>query len=178
MATIVGIAGSLRSGSVSVLALAYAAKIAQGLGCDVHCLDLHALTLPFCDGSSSYPNYPDVELLRRTVAEAKGLILVTPEYHGSMSGVLKNTLDLLSNVELEGKVVAPMSVLGGPHSMNALNCLRTVCRQLHAWVTPQQVMIPLAGKAFDEKGEPTDSVVHERIEALVHTLVDSVARLH
>jgi FMN reductase len=90
MVKLVGIAGSLREGSYSHQALAIAARTAQALGAEVTILDLRQLNLPFCDGTQDYEDYPDVALLRQTVQDADGLILVTPEYHGSVSGVLKN----------------------------------------------------------------------------------------
>jgi FMN reductase len=96
MVKLVGIAGSLREGSYSHQALAIAARTAQALGAEVTILDLRQLNLPFCDGTQDYEDYPDVALLRQTVEDADGLILVTPEYHGSVSGVLKNALDLMS----------------------------------------------------------------------------------
>jgi len=178
MAAILGIAGSLRPGSISALALACALRSISERGVSTQALDLRRLNLPFCTGASTYPDYPDVELLRTAVSDAKGIVIVTPEYHGSMSGVLKNTLDLLTFEHIEGKVIAPISVLGGTHSMNALNCVRTVCRQLHAWVTPQQVMIPAAYEAFSPEGEPLDLAVKERIDALADALLISVEMLH
>jgi len=48
------------------------------------------------DGSESYADYPDVAVLRATMKRADGIILASPEYHGGISGSLKNALDLLS----------------------------------------------------------------------------------
>ena len=120
MVKLVGIAGSLRPGSYSHQALAVAAQRAEALGAEVEILDLRSLHLPFCDGSDEYPTYPDVAKLRQTVKQADGLILATPEYHGSVSGVLKNTLDLMGFEHLAGKVTGAISVLGGQPNSNAL----------------------------------------------------------
>ena len=89
MVKIVGIVGSLRIDSYSALALQQATNRAKALGAEVEILDLKEMKLPFCDGGSEYPQYPDVETLRAKVKAADGLILATPEYHGSVSGVLK-----------------------------------------------------------------------------------------
>ena len=88
MVEIVGITGSLRSDSYSALALEQALKRVKALDAEVEMLDLREMTLPFCDGGNEYPEHPDVEVLRDKVKAADGLILATPEYHGSLSGVL------------------------------------------------------------------------------------------
>ena len=77
-------------------ALALAMQRVEALGAETEMLDLRELNLPFCDGGKGYPDYPDVERLQKTVAHANGLILATPEYHGGVSGVIKNALDLMS----------------------------------------------------------------------------------
>ncbi len=82
MVKIVGIGGSLRENSSSQQALKLALQRVEALGAEVAILDLRKLELPFCNGSNEYPDYPDVERLRKTVMAADGLILATPEYHG------------------------------------------------------------------------------------------------
>ena len=101
MVKIVGIGGSLRPKSYTYQALKLAAERVQVLGASVEILDLRTMQLPFCHGGDDYPDYPDVERLRQCVKEADGLILATPEYHGSVSGVLKNALDLMRSIENE-----------------------------------------------------------------------------
>ncbi|NEQ45822.1 MAG: NAD(P)H-dependent oxidoreductase [Leptolyngbya sp. SIOISBB] len=177
MVKLVGIAGSLREGSYSHQALAIAARTAQDLGAEVTMLDLRELTLPFCDGNKAYEDYPDVEVLRQTVKAADGLILVTPEYHGSVSGVLKNALDLMSFEHLDGKVVGAMSILGGQANSNALNDLRKIARWVHAWVIPEQVAIGTAWQAFNEDGKLVDAKLAERLDKFVHSLVTSTQKL-
>lgn len=136
MVKIVGIAGSLRKDSYSQLALEVAAQRLQALGADVEILDLRQMQLPFCDGGDDYSEYPDVEKLQNAVKNADGLVLATPEYHGSVSGVLKNALDLMSFDQLSGKLTGLISVLGGQPNSNALNDLRVIMRWVYAWVIP------------------------------------------
>jgi FMN reductase len=128
MIHIVGLNGSLRPGSYSKHALQIALKQAEQFGASVEFLDLQVLKLPFCNGAKAYSEYPDVEYLQSAVTKADGLILATPEYHGSVSGVLKNALDLLSFDQLAGKVTAAISILGGQANSNALNDLRLIKR--------------------------------------------------
>lgn len=177
MVHIVGLSGSLRSGSYSRQALELALRKADLAGATTQLLDLQTLNLPFCTGAKSYPEYPDVEVLKSSVQQADGLILATPEYHGSVSGVLKNALDLMSFEELSGKVTAAISVLGGQSNSNALNHLRLIMRWVHAWMIPEQIAISQAWKAFDAEGTLTDPQLEERLEALVQSLLTATQKL-
>lgn len=177
MVKIVGLAGSLRPGSYSQMALADVASRVEALGAEVEILDLRSLRLPFCDGGDAYPDYPDVERLKQAVLNADGIILVTPEYHGSISGVLKNALDLMGFEEFSGKVTGLISVLGGQSNSNALNDMRTIMRWIHAWTIPEQVAIGQAWKAFDETGRLIDESLSERLNAFAQSLVDNTQKL-
>jgi FMN reductase len=177
MVKIVGIAGSLRSGSYSQQALEIAAQRVQALGAEVEILDLRTMNLPFCDGGDDYPDYPDVARLSQTVKEADGLILATPEYHGSISGVLKNALDLLGFEELSGKVTGLISVLGGQPNSNALNDLRIIMRWVHGWVIPEQIAIGQAWKAFGEDGKLLDDKLSQRFDSFAQSLVENTRKL-
>jgi FMN reductase len=140
-------------------------------------LDLQTLQLPFCNGGDDYPSYPDVTRLRLAVQAADALILATPEYHGSVSGVLKNALDLMSFDQLSGKVTGLISVLGGQPNSNALNDLRVILRWVHAWVIPEQVAIGQAWKAFAEDGKILDEKLAQRFDQFAQSLVDSTRKL-
>ncbi|ACK71984.1 NADPH-dependent FMN reductase [Gloeothece citriformis PCC 7424] len=177
MVKIVGINGSLRSGSYSSQALEIAVSRVQALGAEVEILDLREMTLPFCNGEDEYPTYPDVEKLRRSVKEADGLILVTPEYHGSVSGVIKNALDLMSFEHLEGKVAGLISVLGGQSNSNALNDLRVIIRWVHGWVIPEQIAVGQAWKVFNEEGKLLDEKLSKRFDDFAQSLVDNTCKL-
>jgi FMN reductase len=177
MVKIVGITGSLREGSYSVLALKEAANRIKALGAEAEIIELKDLQLPFCDGGDEYPDYPDVEILREKVKAADGLILATPEYHGSVSGVLKNALDLMSFEHLSGKVAGLISVLGGQSNSNALNDLRVIIRWVHGWVIPEQVAIGQAWQAFDSEGKLTDKKLAKRFDSFAQSLVDNTIKL-
>ncbi|HLP87331.1 MAG TPA: NADPH-dependent FMN reductase [Nostocaceae cyanobacterium] len=177
MVKIVGIGGSLRSGSFTQLGLQIAAQRVEALGAEVEILDLRQMQLPFCDGSKEYPEYPDVEKLRETVKNADGLILATPEYHGSVSGVIKNALDLMSFDELAGKVTGLISILGGQSNSNALNDLRIIMRWVHGWVIPEQIAIGQAYNAFTPQGKIKDEKLSQRFDQFAQSLVDNTRKL-
>jgi FMN reductase len=177
MVKIVGIGGSLRPDSSSYQVLAVAIQRVQALGASTEILDLREMDLPFCDGGEDYPGYPDVIRLRETVQEADGLILATPEYHGSVSGVLKNALDLMSFDQLSGKVTGLISVLGGQSNSNALNDLRVIMRWVHGWVIPEQIAIGQSWKAFGEDGKLLDEKLSQRFDQFAVSLVESTRKL-
>ena len=177
MIKVVGIIGSLRQGSYSALALKEAVNRVQALGAMVDILDLREMQLPFCNGGDEYPDYPDVEILREKVKAADALILATPEYHGSVSGVMKNALDLMSFEHLSGKVTGMISVLGGQSNSNALNELRIIIRWVHGWVIPEQIAIGQAWKAFDQEGKLSDEKLSQRFDAFAVSLLESSKKL-
>lgn len=174
---IVGITGSLRPNSYSFQALKIASLRVEALGVEVEILDLREMNLPFCDGGDEYPDYPDVEKLRETVKNAEGLILATPEYHGSVSGVIKNALDLMSFEHLENKVTGLISVLGGQSNSNALNDLRTIMRWVHAWVIPEQIAIGQAWNQFDPEGKLKDEKLSQRFDKFAQSLVENTRKI-
>ncbi|GAX38329.1 NADPH-dependent FMN reductase [Nodularia sp. NIES-3585] len=177
MVKIVGLGGSLRPDSYTQIALKVAAQRVEALGAEVEILDLRQLNLPFCHGGKEYPEYPDVQRLRDTVSGADGLILATPEYHGGVSGVLKNTLDLMSFDELSDKVTGVLSVLGGQANSNALNELRLIVRWVHGWVIPEQIAIGQAWGAFSPEGKLLDEKLSERFDKFAQSLVDNTRKL-
>lgn len=162
---IVGISGSLRSGSYTTLAVGLALQGAKDLKCETKLIDLREYQLVFCKGEDDESQFPkDVFRLREEVKQAQGIILGTPEYHGGYSGVLKNALDLMGFEEFEGKMLGLIGVSGGAMgASSALESLRNIGRALHAWVVPEQVSIPVAWREFDQAGKLKDTKLGERV---------------
>ncbi|MDH5259312.1 MAG: NAD(P)H-dependent oxidoreductase [Gammaproteobacteria bacterium] len=153
---VIAICGSLRKDSLTKRALEVSLTGAKQLGVEVQLVDLRTYNLVFCDGNTENDYPEDVIKLRQQVKNAHGVILGTPEYHGSYSGVLKNALDLMGFEEFEGKMIGLIGVSAGAlGANNAISTLRSVGRSLHAWVVPDQVSIPLVDSVFaDGKMEP------------------------
>lgn len=175
----VGIVGSLREGSYTRETVKIALKGAQAAGASTELIDLRAYDLPFCQGGGDEDLAGDVSRLRGQVQDAHGIVLGTPEYHGSYSGVLKNALDLMGFDEFENKMIGLVGVSGGrmgAHS--AMNHLREVGRALHAWVVPTQAGVPRAWNEFDDAtGELGDEDLAGRIRS-VGAEVTRYAKLH
>jgi FMN reductase len=175
---VLGIAGSLRDRSSSQFALEYAMGLLRTLGCHTRVFNLQTADLPFCSGNPDEQarDCPGLVALRTAVSKAHAVVLVTPEYHGSMSGVLKNALDLLDTRHLAGKVAGLISVLGGQASSNALHDLSRVLRSCHAWVLPQYIAIGQASTVISE-GKVSDFNLRMRFDEFAENLAESAARL-
>ncbi len=91
-------------------------------------IDLRNYELAFLNGDRQYTGYPaGVAALREAVKAADGVILGTPEYHGSFSGVLKNAIDLMGFEEFEGKMIGLIGVSGG--QMGAFDALNSLLKK-------------------------------------------------
>lgn len=162
---IAGICGSLRLGSYTRRALEIALQGAAEVGAETQLINLTDYDLAFCGGASGEHSDPEgLHRLRRDVQAAQGILLGTPVYHGSFSGVLKNALDLMGFREFEGKMIGLLGVSGGrAGAINALDNLRAIGRVLHAWVIPEQVSIAEGWQAFDEAGKLKSAELEQRL---------------
>ena len=176
---VVAICGSLREGSTTHAALSVALTGAEEEGAEVELIDLREYRLIFQSAVAEKSDYPpEVLKLKAKVCRADGILLGTPEYHGSFSGVLKYALDLMGFDEFQNKVVGLVGVSGGRMgAVNALSMLRTVGASLRAFVIPTSVSIPHASGVFDAKGNLLDLEMVERVKK-VGREVTQIAALH
>jgi FMN reductase len=172
------VCGSLRGAeSFTRRALKIAAEEIAATGATVDVIDLRDLALPFCESPDDTDAHPGTTALRARTRAADAILLGSPEYHNSFSGVLKNALDLLGADELRGKLFGLLGAGGGDiGAINALGHLRDVVRGVGGWSLPVQVSIPRAYKVFD--GERlTDPKLDARLRAFARELV-RFARLY
>lgn len=175
---VAGLCGSLRQTSYTRMTVRLALEGARAFGAETELIDLREYQLAFCDGRKTEAYPADVLKLKLRVQAAQGIILGTPLYHGSFSGVLKNAIDLMDFDEFEGKMVGLVGVSGGRGGViDALNSLRSVGRALHAWVIPEQISIPQAWKAFDDTGQLKDAELADKVRQVGHQ-VARFATLH
>jgi NAD(P)H-dependent FMN reductase len=175
---IVGLAGSLRATSTTRMAVECALLGAGEDGANAQLMDLAAYDLPFLGRERDPAAAKAVDRFLADLRAADGIILGSPEIHGSISGVLKNALDLTDRELFEGKMLGLIGVAGGRMGASeTLSHLRTIGRSLRAWVVPTQVSISDADQAFDSHGGPVDPEVRERLKS-VGRQVAHFARLH
>lgn len=162
------VVGSLREHSTTRHALRRAAQGAEAAGAEVDWAEVRDLRLPLCEGRGNPDSYgPEVQDWRRRVQAADALLVGSPEYHGSMTGALKNAIDHLDVDLLSGKMAGLVAVARGEAgAMNTLNHLRHVFRWVGAWVLPTQVSVPRAREAFGPDGDILRPGLEGELDAL------------
>lgn len=171
---IVALSGSLRRGSYNT-ALARAAADLAGDGVEVDVATVHGI--PLYDGDlEAEEGIPEaVAALKDRIADADGLVIVTPEYNNGIPGVLKNAIDWLSRPPKDiGRVFRdrPVAVMGAsPGSFGTdraqiawlpvLRALRT-----RVWFGGR-LMLSKAGDAFGETGELADEDERKKVSDFV-----------
>jgi FMN reductase len=115
---------------------------------------------------------------RDTVRAATGVILATPEYHGSYSAAIKGVIDNLGYPSvLAGKPVALLGVAAGRiGAIKALEHLGSVCLHVGALVLPGPVSVARVREVFAEEGRCTDPETELRIRRLVESLICYIDR--
>ncbi len=172
--TIVAAQGSVRPGNFTGKALALVIdEIRTRPGYEVDHVDPAALHLP---PAGVDPDAPDAVRLRERFSGATGVILATPEYHGSFSGILKNLIENLGFPSvLSGKPVALLGVAAGAiGAIKSLEHLRSVCSHVGALVLPGSVSVAGVRKVFDAQGRCTEEAVERRLRGVAGTIIDYI----
>lgn len=174
MARIVGIAGSLRKASFNAALLRAAAELAPA-GTEVEIASIAGI--PLYDGDlESERGIPDpVTKLKNRIAEADGLLLVTPEYNSSMPGVLKNAIDWLTRPAKDIPRVfgdKPVAIMGATPGMGGTRLAQSawlpVLRTLgtRAWFG-KQLYVGGAAQVFDAEGRLVDEKIRKLLSELM-----------
>ena len=159
---ILGIGGTTRPASSSERALSVSLRAAEKEGAEIELIDGPSLILPmYAPGGANFNDSTRhlVDAFRR----CDGLIISTPAYHGSISGVIKNALDYVeelrtdTRVYLDGIAVGCIASAGGWQAAGqTLTALRSIAHALRGWPTPLGAMLNTSLPIFDEDGNCTD----------------------
>jgi FMN reductase len=126
-----------RQGSYSTRALKIALEHVKKHGAEVRLLELNRIVLPLYDPSA--PASREVEHAAEAIAWADAFILASPDYHGSMSGALKNFLDHFYE-EFAGKMFGYV-VASHEKGLTVMEQMRTAVRQCYGWSMPYGVSV-------------------------------------
>lgn len=156
--------GSLRPASFSRKAAYEFARLLDLLGCDVRVYNPKGL--PVRDPDLEWE--PKVQELRALTHWSDGHMWVSPEMHGTITGVFKNQIDWIplntgSVRPTQGKTCCVAQVNGGSQSFNAVNVLRQLARWMRMPCCTNQSSIEKAWKEFDDHGRMKDSSFRERV---------------
>ena len=171
---ILGLSGSLRKASLNTALLRAMSGLAPA-GVELRVETAHGIPLYDGDLEDSAGIPPAVEKLKRAILEADGLILATPEYNGSMPGVLKNSIDWLSRPPADiAKVFRGRPVglagatIGGFGTILGQNAWLPVLHALGArpWFGAR-ILAARAQNGIDANGVITDEALKEQLRRFV-----------
>jgi len=178
---VVGVGGSVDAGSQSDRVLRAVLTAVTALGAEVEVFSGLDLDLPPYHSGAVVPEAARdyVTAVRR----ADALVISSPGYHGTVSGLVKNALDYLEELRsderpyLDGRSVALMAVAGGwQASVATLGTLRQVVHALRGWPTPLGLAINSSVTNFDEFGRTDDDSTAAAIAVMAGQVVDFAER--
>lgn len=166
---IVLVSGSLRPGATTE-------RIARW--CAERCVDAGATARVFPGAEVAFPAYepgagrtlPAAREFLEQLRRADGVVLVSPTYHGSLSGLLKNALDYVNDIEgpspyLEGRAIGSVAVgAAAEGAVAALTALRGIAHALRGWPVPRGVTLSrMPALSASEDGSPEEERLAEMV---------------
>ena len=171
---IVVINGSVRPGNYTAKASALVIdELKKQSQLSVELIEPSVLKLPM---PGMEPNSEVTQNLKAKVSAATGVVLATPEYHGTFSSVIKLVIENLGFPSvLSGKPVALLGVAAGSiGAIKALEHLRSVCSHIGAMPLPLPVSVAHVQRVFDAEGRCLDPTIEKLIRSVATNLLDYV----
>ena len=185
-------AGSTRQQSFNRKLATVAAQMARATGAEVTHIELSDFDIPMYNADLEAKGTPaDVIRLKQLMWEHPAWIICSPEYNGSYTALLKNTIDWASSPvkgdtvwnrggrSFEGKVVGLLSAspgaLGGLRSLSHLSPL---LRNLQCWVSPKQFALGTASQAFDAQGRLQDEAHRAGVQGVIDQVLWAAKRFN
>jgi len=185
---ILAFAGATRTESWNKKLIKVAAAGAKAAGAEVTLIDLRDYPLPLYDGDlEANEGLPEnAKKLKALFLEHRGLLISSPEYNSSITGVLKNTIDWVSRTapgegplaayanKVAGLVSASPGALGG---LRGLVHLRSILGNIKVLVVPEQVSVSKANEAFNPDGSLKDERQRAQVEGVGKAVAALLAKL-
>ncbi|GDX32379.1 FMN reductase [Actinomycetes bacterium] len=175
---IVAIGGSTRPDSSSERALLAAVRGARAKGAHVDVITSRELLFPIYDTETTDRDPLAVDYLAK-IAQADGLIIASPGYHGAISGMIKNALDYIEDLRdrdggyLHGMSVGCISVAyGWQATVSTLQQLRQIAHALRGWPTPLGATVNAGLTKLDSQGNSDDTATVGQLEMVGHQVVE------
>lgn len=184
-------AGSTRTHSFNRRLAAVAAAQARAAGAEVTHIELADFDIPLYNADLEAQGTPaDVLRLKEIMDNHPAWIVCSPEYNGSYTGLMKNTLDWASSPvkghptwgdgsrPFGGKVLGLLSASpGAMGGLGSLNHLAPLLTNLQCWVCPTRFALGHAGQAFDDQGQLVSDDTRKRVQAVVDQTLWAAKRL-
>lgn len=174
---ILGLGGTSRNPSFSGSGLHAALNFAAEAGADTYCIDIRDLKLPLYQADWALSDYPEAQAIAEFIElhrRADACIWSSPCYHGTVTGVFKNAIDFLEFLEddervyLTGRAVGLISV----NDITPIETMRTIARELRAWVCPSKAV--LQEEDFAEDGSINSEIALRRLKRISSELMTFV----
>lgn len=184
-------AGSTRAQSHNRRLAQVAADMARAQGAQVTHIELADFELPLYNADLEARGTPAAAIRLKELFHAHpAWVICSPEYNGSYTGLLKNTIDWVSSPvkgdplwssgskPFAGKVVGLLSAspgaLGG---LRSLSHLTPLLLNLQCWVTPKQFALSRAGEAFDADGQLVAEPARQAVQGVVEQALWAASKL-
>lgn len=165
---VLGVGSSMRKRSFGTKALKIVLERMEKLDAETHLLDLRKVKMPTFNPNSSMQSGNRLKEITGEVNWADVFILTTPDYHGSMSGPMKNFLDHYWQ-EFAGKTFGYICA-SHEKGLTVMDQMRTAVRQCYGWSLPYGIAVN-GEEDFNEEGEIVSSLLTKRLRMLARDLI-------
>ena len=173
---ILAFGGTVRPSSSTELAMRHVLNAVERRGARVKLISGQALQLPLYQPENAERS-DDARALVAELALADGIVIGSPGYHGSISGLVKNALDYAEDLRSDarpyfsGRAVGCIATAGGwPAAVNTLNALRDIVHALRGWPTPMGAAINSSEGVFDKSG----ACVSPRVAQILDLMAEEI----
>lgn len=185
-------AGSMRQASFNRKLASVAAALARASGAEVTHLELADFDIPMYNADLEAKGTPaDVMKLKQIMFEHPAWIICSPEYNGSYTALLKNTVDWVSSPvkgdpawqegfkSFSGKVVGVLSASpGGLGGLRSQSHLVPLLLNAQCWVAPKAFALGHAGDAFDAQGQLVNDAHRKNVQGVIDQVLWASRRLN
>ena len=185
-------AGSTRQASFNRKLAHVAAEMARASGAEVTHIELSDFDIPMYNADLEAQGTPaDVMKLKQLMFEHPAWIICSPEYNGSYTALLKNTIDWVSSPvkcdpawqegfkSFTGKVVGMLSASPGPlGGLRSQSHLAPLLLNAQCWVAPKAFALGRAGDAFDADGTLVNTAHVKSVQAVIDQVLDASRKLN
>ncbi len=173
---IVGIGGTMTSNSSSERLMRHVLAQCEAAGADALCFDGAALDLPMYGYGT--PRTDKAVALIDGLRRADAVVISSPGYHGTVSGLIKNALDYVEDMAkdarpyFEARAVGLISVAAGWQATGTtLATLRSIVHALRGWPTPMAVTVNSVQPVFADDGTVSDPTLLTQLDILAHQMI-------
>ncbi|MHC0055627.1 NADPH-dependent FMN reductase [Actibacterium sp. D379-3] len=179
---ILGLGGSLRPQSTGQKALAHVLARAAERGARTELISGPALDLPLYSPDSAERSEAAARLVA-LMRDCDGVVICSPAYHGSISGLVKNAIDYTEDMSRDERVYfdgLPVGCIacgaGWQAAGQTLAALRAIAHALRGWPTPMGGMINSTQHVFDADGTCVDASVRFQLDTIADQVTEFALR--